>query len=76
MVPSADLLQTAIDMAQMIAKNDDRMVQGLKRLLLEDIGMGYRERYDNEEEARATWLTSGHPRDGFKDFLTRKGQKA
>jgi hypothetical protein len=48
------------------------MVQGLKRLLHEQIGMGWRERYDNEEEARATWLAAGHPREGFKDFLNRK----
>jgi len=75
-VPSAALLDTAVAMAHMIAKNDDRMVQGLKRLLLEDIGMGYRERYDNEDAARATWLLAGHPREGFKDFLHRKGQKA
>lgn len=75
-VPSAELLDTAIAMTQMIAKNDDRMVQGLKRLLLEDIGMGYRERYDNEDEARATWLLSGHPREGFKGFLERKEQRS
>ena len=73
-VPSEELLQTAIDMAQLIAKNDARMVQGLKRLLLEDIGMGLEERYENEEEAKKTWLLAGHPRDGFKDFLSRKGR--
>jgi enoyl-CoA hydratase/carnithine racemase len=72
-VPSARLLDTCIEIGQMIAKNDARMVQGLKRLLHEQIGMGWRERYDNEEEARATWLLAGHPREGFKDFLKRKG---
>jgi enoyl-CoA hydratase/carnithine racemase len=72
-VPAAKLRDTAIQMAQMIAKNDARMVQGIKRLLHEDIGMDWRERYDNEDEARATWLLAGHPREGFKDFLTRKG---
>jgi len=74
-VPAAALRDTALNMAQMIAANDTRMVQGIKRLLHEDIGMGWRERYDNEETARATWLTSAHPREGFKDFLTRKGQQ-
>jgi 2-(1,2-epoxy-1,2-dihydrophenyl)acetyl-CoA isomerase len=74
-VPSAELHQTAIEMAQMIAKNDARMVQGIKRLLHEDIGMSWRERYDNEDTARATWLTAGHPREGFKDFLSRKGAR-
>ncbi len=72
-VPATRLLDTCIEIGQMIAKNDARMVQGLKRLLHEQIGMGWRERYDNEEEARATWLAAGHPREGFKDFLNRKG---
>ena len=71
-VPSARLREAALEMAQMIAANDGRMVQGIKRLLHEDIGMPWRARYDNEETARATWLTSAHPREGFKDFLARK----
>ena len=75
-VPAAQLRATAVQMAEMIAQNDTRMVQGIKRLLHEDIGMHWRERYDNEEEARATWLTSAHQREGFKDFLSRKGQRA
>jgi hypothetical protein len=41
----------------------------------EDVGMGWEERYENEETARATWLTSAHPREGFKDFLRRKGRR-
>jgi 2-(1,2-epoxy-1,2-dihydrophenyl)acetyl-CoA isomerase len=71
-VPAGRLRETALEMAQMIAGNDGRMVQGIKRLLHEDIGMPWRERYDNEEAARGTWLTSAHPREGFKDFLARK----
>jgi 2-(1,2-epoxy-1,2-dihydrophenyl)acetyl-CoA isomerase len=72
-VPAARLLETCVEIAQMIAKNDARMVQGIKRLLHEQIGMGWHERYDNEEQARATWLAAGHPREGFKEFLSRKG---
>jgi 2-(1,2-epoxy-1,2-dihydrophenyl)acetyl-CoA isomerase len=75
-VPAPELRHHAVQLAQMIANNDQRMVQGIKRLLHEDIGMAWRERYDNEEHARATWLTSAHPREGFKDFLGRKGQGA
>jgi len=71
-VPAARLLDTCIEIGQMIAKNDAHMVQGLKRLLHDQIGMGWRERYDNEEQARATWLLAGHPREGFKEFLNRK----
>jgi 2-(1,2-epoxy-1,2-dihydrophenyl)acetyl-CoA isomerase len=71
-VPAAKLRESAIEMGQMIAKNDQRMVQGIKRLLHEGLGLDWRERYDLEDEARATYLAAGHPRDGFKDFLARK----
>ena len=71
-VPAAKLREAAIEMGQMIAKNDARMVQGIKRLLHEGMGMDWQGRYDLEDDARATWLSAGHPRDGFKDFLARK----
>ena len=74
-VPSAKLIETALEMGRMIAKNDPRMVQGIKQLVHEEMGLDWQERYDLEDEARATWLTSGHPRDGFKDFLARKGKR-
>jgi enoyl-CoA hydratase/carnithine racemase len=72
-VPSAELRDTAIQMGRLISENDPRMVQGIKRLLHEDIGLAWRERYDTEQSARKTSLKSNHPREGFKDFLARKG---
>src|SRR5215470_16548337 len=75
-VPSAQLLDTAIQMGQLICENDPRMVQGIKRLLYEDVGMPWRQRFDNEQNARKTSLKSNHPREGFKEFLNRKGIKA
>ena len=75
-VPQAKLRESAIELAQSIAKNDARMVQGIKRLLHEGAGLSWHERYELEDEARATWLQAGHPRDGFKDFLARKGKRA
>ncbi|HVC57521.1 MAG TPA: enoyl-CoA hydratase/isomerase family protein [Stellaceae bacterium] len=71
-VPAAKVVDAAIEMGQMIAKNDPRMVQGIKRLLHEGMAMDWQGRYDLEDAARATWLSAGHPRDGFKDFLSRK----
>lgn len=71
-VPAARLVEAAVEIGEMIAKNDARMVQGIKRLLHEGIGMGWREHYDLEEEARGSWLSAAHPREGFKDFLGRK----
>ena len=71
-VPAARLVESAVEIGQTIAKNDARMVQGIKRLLHEEIGMGWRDRFASEEDARATWLAAGHPREGFRDFLSRK----
>ncbi|MEX0807070.1 MAG: enoyl-CoA hydratase/isomerase family protein [Candidatus Binatia bacterium] len=72
-VPSTALRVKAIEMAQLISENDSRMVQGIKRLLHEDVGMDWRGRFDNEQNARKSRLKSNHPREGFKDFLNRKG---
>jgi enoyl-CoA hydratase/carnithine racemase len=72
-VPSGQLRARAIQMAQLISENDVRMVQGIKRLLHEDVGMNWRERYENERSARGTYLKANHPREGFKEFLNRKG---
>jgi len=75
-VPCAQLRDTALQTAHLISENDPRMVQGIKRLLREDIGMPWRERYDSEQNARKTWLKSNHPREGFKEFLSRKGMRS
>jgi 2-(1,2-epoxy-1,2-dihydrophenyl)acetyl-CoA isomerase len=71
-VSSRVLVEAAIEMGRAIAKNDARMVQGIKRLLHEGMGLDWQGRYDLEDEARATYLSAGHPRDGFKGFLARK----
>jgi enoyl-CoA hydratase/carnithine racemase len=72
-VPSGELLAKAIELAKLISENDPRMVQGIKRLLHESVGMDWRGRYDNEQNARKSRLKSNHPREGFKEFLSRKG---
>jgi 2-(1,2-epoxy-1,2-dihydrophenyl)acetyl-CoA isomerase len=74
-VPSGQLLTAAIDTAKVIAKNDARMVQGIKRLINDGVGKTWRERYDMEKEARATWLKPVAWEEGFADFLVRKGRK-
>ncbi|HEY7321087.1 MAG TPA: enoyl-CoA hydratase/isomerase family protein [Candidatus Binatia bacterium] len=73
LVPCAQLREASLQMAQLISKSNSRMVQGIKRLLHEDIGMDWRGRYDNEQSARKTYLKATPPREGFKDFLARKG---
>lgn len=72
-VPCAQLLEASIEMARQIGENDPRMVQGIKRLVNDDIGMAWRERFDAEQNARKGKLKANSPREGFKAFLERKG---
>jgi enoyl-CoA hydratase/carnithine racemase len=72
-VPCMELRTAALEMAQQIGDNDPRMVQGIKQLLNDDIGLGWRERFDAEQNARKNKLKANSPREGFKAFLERKG---
>jgi len=73
LVRCAQLRDSTLEMAQQVSANDSRMVQGIKRLVHEDIGRDWRGCYDNEQNARKTYLKANSPREGFKDFLARKG---
>jgi 2-(1,2-epoxy-1,2-dihydrophenyl)acetyl-CoA isomerase len=72
-VPSSQLLDSAIAMAKQIGENDPRMVQGIKKLLDDGVGAPWRERFDAEQNARKAKLKANSPREGFKAFLDRKG---
>jgi len=72
-VPCAQLREASLAMAQQIAANDARMVQGIKKLLDEGVGAPWRERFDNEQNARKTKLKANSPREGFRAFLEKKG---
>ena len=67
------LRDASIEMAKQISENDPRMVQGIKRLLNDDVGLEWRERFDAEQNARKNNLKANSPREGFKAFLERKG---
>ena len=74
LVPADQLMDKAMELAGLIADNDPRMVQGVKELLIDDIGEGWRRHYDNEIEAQATKLAPTPVLEGFKPFLDRKGR--
>lgn len=73
LVPCARLRDSAIEMAQSIGANNPRSVQGIKRLLHQNIGRPWRETYDIERAARSSWLKATNPGEAFKEFLSRKG---
>src|SRR5882724_5107005 len=51
-VPAAELRAASLEMANQIAANDARMVQGIKKLLDDGVGTLWRERFDAEHNAR------------------------
>jgi enoyl-CoA hydratase/carnithine racemase len=71
-VPSSELLDSAVEMGRQIAGNTPEMVQGIKRLLIEDAGRGWLEMYEAEKHALSGELKPSPIAEGFKEFLTRK----
>lgn len=67
------VLPEALEIARTIASNDDRMVQGAKKLLHDDIGAGWRERLNGERFAVRETLRPTPVEEGFKEFIARKG---
>jgi enoyl-CoA hydratase/carnithine racemase len=71
-VPSSELLDAAVEMGRQIAGNTPEMVQGIKRLLIEDAGRGWLEMYEAEKHALSNDLKPSPIAEGFRDFLSRK----
>jgi len=71
-VPSDQLLEAAIEMGRQIAANTPEMVQGIKRLLIEDLGRAWLEMYEAERTALSTTMQPSSIAEGFKEFLARK----
>jgi enoyl-CoA hydratase/carnithine racemase len=74
LVPSGELLDAAVEMGRQIAANTPEMVQGIKQILLEDIGRGWGDMYDAERDALSTTLKPSPVAEGFKEFLSRKAR--
>ncbi|MBI4201896.1 MAG: enoyl-CoA hydratase/isomerase family protein [Chloroflexi bacterium] len=74
LAPSERLLEEAKAMAELIASAHPVMVQGIKRLLHQGLGVGLSDRYQLERDATSTSMRFVNPRESFKDFLERKGE--
>jgi enoyl-CoA hydratase/carnithine racemase len=75
LVSASELRSTAIELGKTIAQNTPSMVQGIKELLNAGIGQSWAERLEMERDLLTGRLKPSHPREGFKDFLDRKGRK-
>ena len=75
LVAKDELMEKTLEIAEMISKNDPRMVQGLKKLVSENIGHTLKEQYNHEMRAVQDWLKPISVQDSFKTFLDKKGRK-
>ncbi len=75
LVSADELMSKAMEIARQIAANDPRMVQGIKELMIEDVGEGWRWMYENESAAQKGKLSPTPVEEGFAEFLARKGRK-
>jgi enoyl-CoA hydratase len=75
LVSADDLMPKAIELGKQIARNDARMVQGIKEIMIQNIGESWRWMYDNEAKARQGKLSATPVEEGFKEFLDRKGRR-
>ena len=75
LVTTDKLMDKTLEIAEMISNNDPRMVQGLKKLVSENIGHTLKEQYNHEMRAVQDWLKPISVQDSFKTFLDKKGRK-
>lgn len=75
LVPPNQLMNKALEIAAQIAENDPRMVQGIKELMIEDVGAGWLQMFQGEMDAQDGKLQPTPALEGFKEFLNRKGRK-
>jgi enoyl-CoA hydratase/carnithine racemase len=75
LVAADQLMLKALELAKQIAANDGRIVQGIKELMLGNVGTDWSQMYRNEQNAQKDELKATPIDEGFKDFLDRKGRK-
>ena len=75
LVASDKLMEKALELGGQIAENDTRMVQGIKELLIENVGTQWVEMFKNEIDAQGGRLSPAPFEESFKDFLDRKGRR-
>ena len=72
LVHSDDLMEKAREIGRLIAGNDARMVQGIKRLMIDNVGTPWRDMHANEYIAVSENLAPPPIAEGFSEFLEKK----
>ena len=71
LVEPENLIKEAKNIGEMIAHNNPRMVQGIKRLLNQNIGTTWQDMIEMESKAKASDLKDEPVENSFKGFLER-----
>jgi enoyl-CoA hydratase/carnithine racemase len=74
LVPSEQLMDKTMEMAIMIANNHREAVEGVKSLVLNDVGLKWQEMWEAERDFMRNEFTPPGVEDAFKDFISRKGR--
>ena len=69
---SDKLMPKAIEVARQITDNDPRMVQGIKRLMISNVGTLWHEMHTNEDTAVSENLAPPPIEEGFSEFLEKR----
>lgn len=75
LVDSSEIMDEANKIANQIAANDPRMVQGMKEIMISNTGESWERMFKNEMEAMSGTLKPTPVLEGFKDFLQKKEWK-
>ena len=74
LVPSDQVMEKSMEIANTIAKNHPDAVQGVKHLLMEYVGARWQDMWGLERDYFSTEVRHVHVEDAFKDFIARKGR--
>ncbi|MDP6510537.1 MAG: enoyl-CoA hydratase/isomerase family protein [Dehalococcoidia bacterium] len=73
LVPADRMLEEALEMGRLIGQNDQRMLQGIKRLVQQNVGLTWELMFNQEREAVDSDLQpTAAPEESFKDFLAER----
>ena len=74
LVPRAGLRAKTLELAATIAANKTASVQGVKQLLLRDLGEGLKQQWSHEKVYTRDVVRGARAEDAFPEFIARKGR--
>ena len=74
LVSPDQVVDKAMEIAATIAENHPDSVQGVKQLLVEDVGLGWQEMWQREIDYLDTRVRHVGVEDAFKEFISRRGR--